>query len=319
MSLAAAAAAGVCVAKAGRGNPEEKRIPLMGVMGAFIFAGQMINFTIPGTGSSGHIGGGILLAALLGPYPAYLVMAVILLIQCLFFADGGLLAYGANLFNMGFIPCLLAFPLIFKPLTKTLNKKNLFLASLCSVVVGLQAGAAGVVLQTFFSKITVIPLSAFFLLMQPIHLAIGVVEGLITGGVLSYILQTQPEILETGLSGGEVKKRNPKKTLLVFGAATVVIAGILCLAASGLPDGLEWSLARSGAQEAEPDSPVHQALDSTVQTTALMPDYNFADRPSPGGTSVAGLTGSLLTLGLAAAVGFGLSRRRGSPKPRKPE
>ena len=76
---------------------DEKMIPLMGVLGAFIFAGQMINFTIPGTGSSGHIGGGMLLAILLGPYAAFLVIASVLVIQALFFADGGLLALGANI------------------------------------------------------------------------------------------------------------------------------------------------------------------------------------------------------------------------------
>ena len=68
---------------------EEKKIPLMGVMGAFVFAAQMINFTIPGTGSSGHIGGGLLLASILGPAPAFLVMSTVLIIQALFFADGG--------------------------------------------------------------------------------------------------------------------------------------------------------------------------------------------------------------------------------------
>ncbi len=72
----------------------------------------MINFTIPGTGSSGHIGGGILLAMLLGEFPALLTIASVLVIQCLIFADGGLLALGANIFNMGVIPCLIVFPII---------------------------------------------------------------------------------------------------------------------------------------------------------------------------------------------------------------
>ena len=85
-----------------RKNFQESRIPLMGVAGAFVFAAQMVNFAIPGTGSSGHIGGAVLLAALLGPSPAFLVMAGVLLIQALFFADGGLLAWGCNLFNLGF-------------------------------------------------------------------------------------------------------------------------------------------------------------------------------------------------------------------------
>lgn len=95
---------------------QESRIPLMGVAGAFVFAAQMVNFAIPGTGSSGHIGGAVLLAALLGPSPAFLVMAGVLLIQALFFADGGLLAWGCNLFNLGFFGCYLAYPYLFRPL-----------------------------------------------------------------------------------------------------------------------------------------------------------------------------------------------------------
>jgi cobalt/nickel transport system permease protein len=118
MTVVSVAAIGYAVKQVAGDNLDEKKIPMMGVMGALIFAGQMINFTIPGTGSSGHIGGGILLAALLGPFPALLTLASVLLIQCLFFADGGLLAYGANVFNMGVVACLLAYPFVFKPLVK---------------------------------------------------------------------------------------------------------------------------------------------------------------------------------------------------------
>ncbi len=81
-------------------------IPLMGVLGAFIFAAQMINFTIPGTGSSGHLGGGMILAILLGPHAAFLVMASVLTVQALFFADGGLLALGCNIWNLGVLSLL---------------------------------------------------------------------------------------------------------------------------------------------------------------------------------------------------------------------
>ncbi|MDR1929118.1 MAG: energy-coupling factor ABC transporter permease, partial [Treponema sp.] len=176
--------------------PDEKKVPLMGIMGAFVFAAQMINFTIPGTGSSGHIGGGVLLAALLGPFPALIVLASVLLIQCLFFADGGLLAFGCNVFNMGVTACL-AYSFVFKPLTRGgLNRKNIALASILSVVIGLQAGAFSVVLETLFSGVTELPFGAFVVLMQPIHLAIGLVEGLITAAVLWYVYGVQPELLD---------------------------------------------------------------------------------------------------------------------------
>jgi len=85
-------------------NIDNRTIPLMGVLGAFIFAAMMINFTIPGTGSSGHLGGGMILAVILGPYAAFLVMASVLIVQALFFADGGLLALGCNIWNLGIYP-----------------------------------------------------------------------------------------------------------------------------------------------------------------------------------------------------------------------
>ena len=93
-------------------NIDHKTIPLMGVFGAFIFAAQMINFTIPGTGASGHFGGGMILAAILGHYAAFLVMASVLMVQALFFADGGLLALVCNIWNLGIYPCFLVYPLL---------------------------------------------------------------------------------------------------------------------------------------------------------------------------------------------------------------
>ena len=90
----------------------------MGVMGAFIFAAQMINFSIPGTGSSGHLVGGILLSAILGPWAALITLASVLVIQCLVFADGGFMALGANILNMAALSCLVAYPLLFRPLMK---------------------------------------------------------------------------------------------------------------------------------------------------------------------------------------------------------
>lgn len=174
----------------------EKNLPMMAVAGAFTFAAQMINFTIPGTGSSGHIGGGILLVGLLGGTPAVVTLTAVLLIQCLFFADGGLLALGANIFNMGVIPCLFVCPLIFRPiLRKGVTHKRIMIASVVSCVVGLQLGAFCVVLQTLTSGVTELPFHTFVLLMQPIHLAIGFVEGIITAGILNFVYQMRPEIL----------------------------------------------------------------------------------------------------------------------------
>ncbi|MFR5880959.1 MAG: energy-coupling factor ABC transporter permease [Cloacibacillus evryensis] len=235
------------VAKIKKEELSEKKLPIMAVAGAFVFAAQKINFTIPATGSSGHIGGGILLAALLGGAPALLTISAVLVIQCLFFADGGLLALGSNIFNMGVIPCLVIYPLLFKPLMKKGTASGrLTLASVVSVVVALQLGAFSVVLETLASGITALPFSSFVLLMQPIHLAIGIVEGLVTGAVLSFVWKTRPEILESAESGDDTRRRPAEKVLAMLAALTLVTGAILSGFASD-PDGLEWSVMADGS------------------------------------------------------------------------
>src|SRR5450830_682834 len=95
-----------------------KLVPMMGVLGAFIFAAMMINFSIPGTGSSGHLDGGLMLTILLGPYAAFLVISSVLVVQAFFFADGGLLALGCNIFNLGFFPAFIAYPFIYRVIAR---------------------------------------------------------------------------------------------------------------------------------------------------------------------------------------------------------
>jgi len=141
-----AATAGLTIysARKLKGNPDEHIVPLMGVLGAFIFAAQMINFTIPATGSSGHLGGGMILAILLGPYAAFLVMASVLTIQALFFADGGLLALGCNIFNLGFFPCFIAYPFIYKKIVGEQPTQGRILAgAMASGIIALQCPVSG--------------------------------------------------------------------------------------------------------------------------------------------------------------------------------
>jgi cobalt/nickel transport system permease protein len=309
MTVVSAGALGWAVKKIAGGGMDEKRIPMMGVMGAFVFAGQMINFTIPGTGSSGHIGGGILLAALLGPGPALLTLASVLLIQCLFFADGGLLAYGCNVFNMGVISCFFAYRFLFKPIAgKGLTQGRIIAASVVSVVLGLQAGAFAVVLETLASGVTELPFGAFLVLMQPIHLAIGLIEGLVTAAVLCYVYGARPEILEANAEGTKIAAPvSTKKVLAVFAALTLAVGGGLSLFASAYPDGLEWSMEGvAGTAELERDTPLHAAAGGIVESTAFMPDYGFAgdEEGSSLGTSMAGIAGSLITVVLAGGIGF---------------
>lgn len=294
----------------------DKKIPLMGVLGAFVFAAQMINFTIPGTGSSGHIGGGILLASLLGPEAGFLTIASVLLIQCLFFADGGLLALGCNMVNMGFFACFIGFPLIYRKILKNgFTPTKIMIASIVSVVISLQLGAFGVVLETMLSGVTELPFTTFVVLMQPIHLAIGAVEGVLTGCVLIFIYNAKPELL-VGYDGSIVKENvSVKKVAVVLVVITALIGGGLSLVASSNPDGLEWSIEKvTGSTEIDRSNGVSDALGSVQESTAFLPDYAFKNSDSTMGTTVSGLIGSGITLGLAAVIGVGASKIKNSKK-----
>jgi cobalt/nickel transport system permease protein len=321
MWIASAAAIGLSVKKIAGNNDasalDEKKTPVMGIMGAFVFAGQMINFTIPGTGSSGHIGGGILLAALLGPAPALITLASVLLIQCLFFADGGLLAYGCNVFNMGVSSCIGAYTLIYRPIVKKgLTKKNITIASILAVTLGLLAGSFCVVLETLASGITELPFPVFVTMMLPIHLAIGIVEGIVTAAVLCFVHSVRPELISGAVADVKPEISFPvKKVLVIFGVLTLVIAGVLSLFASAYPDGLEWSMEKTaGTTELERDGAVYQAAADVVDKTAFMPDYGFktsGEEESPAaGTAAAGITGSIITVLLAGGLGFIISSVR---------
>ncbi len=290
----------------------EKKLPMMAVSGAFIFAAQMINFTIPGTGSSGHIGGGILLAGLLGGTPAFLTLTAVLLIQCLFFADGGLLALGANVFNMGVIPCLIIYPLIFRPLLKNgLSRSKMTAAAVLSAVVGLQLGAFGVVLETLASGVTELPFATFAGLMQPIHLAIGAVEGVITAAVLNFVYQMRPELLQSSVSGREISGNiSMRKTAAVLAILAVLVGGGLSLYASSNPDGLEWSMERTaGTTELERNGELYAAAEQIQTQTAILPDYDFASGNGTG-TSFSGLVGAFMTCVLAGGTGFVISKSK---------
>lgn len=307
----------------------EKKLPMMAVAGAFTFAAQMINFTIPGTGSSGHIGGGILLAGLLGGTPSVVTLTAVLLIQCLFFADGGLLALGANIFNMGVIPCLFVCPLIFRPiLRKGVTHKRIMIASVVSCVVGLQLGAFCVVLQTLASGVTELPFHTFVLLMQPIHLAIGFVEGIITAGILNFVYQMRPEILTDVLdrqvlsddgkaykeesAGDRAGSMSAKKVILIFAVLAILVGGGLSLYASANPDGLEWSVEKTaGAAELKEEGAVQKVLGGIQQKIAILPDYDFKNGRGKG-TSFAGVVGAGITCLLIGAAGWGISRAKGT-------
>ncbi len=292
-------------------SKDDHKIPMMAVMGAFVFVAQMINFTIPGTGSSGHIGGGILLCLILGQYPAFLSLCSVLIIQCLFFGDGGLLALGCNMFNMGVIPCFIAYPLIIKPLLKNhFNVKRLMITSLIGVIVGLELGAFAVVLETVASQITQLPFLSFVVLMLPIHLAIGLIEGIITALVVSYVYKENPQMIDHALLEQSFEHIQTKKLIQVFLVLVILIGGGLSLFASGYPDGLEWSIGGvTGNTEIEANGTVKEALADVQKTTSFLPDYNFSGSESNLGISTSGIVGGAMTLLLIGVIGYVVSKK----------
>jgi len=325
-----AATAGTIVWCAKKAQPDldDRKVPLMGVLGAFIFAAQMINFTIPGTGSSGHIGGSILLAILLGPHAAFLTIASVLVVQALFFADGGLLALGCNIFNLGFFPCFLAYPLLYRPLAGSgQNQRRVVVGAILAAIVGLQLGALGVVVETVYSGLIALPLKTFLWAMLPIHLAIGLVEGVVTAIVVLFVRQARPEILDCAAGVRPLGALPIAKVLAGLAAAAVLTGGVFSWFASTFPDGLEWSLAHaSGSEEmAAPTEGIHGQLASLQEKTAVLPGYGFktgeqeaAAHPTgppawpavDPGTSVAGLVGGGLTLVLTIGLGLLFRKRR---------
>jgi cobalt/nickel transport system permease protein len=321
-----AAAAGTLgySAKKAKTDLSDQKVPLMGVLGAFIFAVQMITFTIPGTGSSGHLGGGMILAILLGPYMALLTLSSVLMVQALIFSDGGLLALGCNIINLGFFPCFIAYPLIYLRIAgRRPSRYRILLGSILAATIGLQLGSLGVVIETVGSGIAELPFIAFAVLMQPIHLAIGVIEGVVTAVVIVFVWRARPEILGESSSGRLPEDLPIKNVLIGFLAATVLTGGILIWFASTHPDGLEWAIDRvTGSKTIQaPDAAIHGLAARIQEKTAQLPDYDYplAGSPDTGkasgtlmpGKALSGLVGGALTLLVVVLIGVVLKKRAG--------
>jgi cobalt/nickel transport system permease protein len=196
------AAAGIAVAagsvayavKATNKKMGEKQIPLMGVLAAFIFAAQMLNFPVAG-GTSGHLIGAALAAILLGPWSGVLIMTCVLIVQSLIFQDGGLLALGANIFNMGIVPCFVGYYL-YRGIALPFRKRKLGI-----MVGGSLAAWISVVMASVFCALELaisgtVPLGVALPAMAGVHALIGIGEGLITAAVLVLVLATRADLLE---------------------------------------------------------------------------------------------------------------------------
>ncbi len=331
MYAASGVAAGISIHRLKR-DDEPQKLPVMAVTAALVFAGQMINYTIPGTGSSGHMCGGMLLSALLGPQAGFLSMIVILAIQCLFFADGGLMALGANIWNMAFYGCFVGYYLIWRPIMQSRRQREgrsgqrakIIAASIIGCIVTLQLGAFSVALETSLSGITELPFGSFVALMQPIHLAIGLIEGLITSAVLLFVYESRPELLQcVGTEEEKGSRRSLKAVVAILAVVALLVGGGLSLLASSNPDGLEWALfgneekgyaANMGLDEDNfgVSSKAADTAGAIQERTSFLPDYAFANNDTAVGTTVSGVVGSVMVAGVAMLICFtgGFFRRK---------
>jgi cobalt/nickel transport system permease protein len=174
---------------------DDRRVPLMGVMGAFVFAAQMVNFPVPLVpGTSGHLGGGFLLGVLLGAPSGVIIMTSVLVVQALVFQDGGLEALGANVFNMGIIGCFLG-GLVRQVMLKRGPGLAIDILSFLGAVVTVVAGATSAVFMLGFSGSlpSTVSLGYALVAMDAVHLPIGVIEGLVSVAVIRFVMRTRAE------------------------------------------------------------------------------------------------------------------------------
>jgi len=268
----------------------EKQIPLMGVMAAFIFAAQMLNFPIAG-GTSGHFLGGSLAAIVLGPWAGILVMTAVVGVQALLFQDGGLLVMGANIFNMGIITSVIGFGLYRMVVSRKRGLRIAFAG--IGAWIATMAAALFTALQLWLSGTT--RLEIVVPAMLGVHVLIGLGEALITMAALTYIEQTRPDLL-----GIENSKDAGGRGWIVAGILVSLIAIFISPLASSNPDGLEKVAKDLGF--------LNQGLGSPYQ---ILPDYTV---PFFGETALstvmAGIVGAVVIAGLIILVGRNLRRKR---------
>jgi cobalt/nickel transport system permease protein len=301
-----------------------EKTALMGILGAFVFAAQMVNIQLPAMpGTSGHMVGAVLLAIILGPHLAAIVISSVVIVQCLIFQDGGLLALGCNIINMGLVPVYVGY-FLYKAVTRgRFSPVSAFIGAMVACVLSVEAGAALVCIEAGLSGVLVVPFGTFLITMLGVHFLVGVVEGLITVAVLAYLQQVRPDIVQDALEG---KVRLSKKMVMVtFIIFTVLIGAGLSLLASGFPDGLEWSYAE------RPDEPEFKtavenkdskiaAVDDFQSKYSPLPDYtvrgselgtlNREIEASSGWTSFAGVTGAAVTMAIIWLLAYLLRKRK---------
>jgi len=269
----------------------EREAPLMGVLAAAIFAGQMLNFTVTG-GTSGHLLGAALAAILVGPWAAMLVMTAVVATQALIFQDGGLVVLGANLFNMAVVGVAVGYT-VYRLVQKLAGGQRWgiltggFLAAWASIFIASLSCALQLSLSGTSPAQIAVPA------MAGIHALIGIGEGLITFGALAFVLTARPDILSSAQAPAK-KSRG----LLVGGVALSLLLAVLSPLASSHPDGLEWVAEQSGFLDA-----------ARAPWFNIIPDYVLPGIQNEAlATILAGVIGVMIVL--AAISGLNLSRRR---------
>jgi cobalt/nickel transport system permease protein len=299
-ALLSAAGVGLALRQARRTLPP-RRVPLLGLAAAFLFAAQMVNFPVAG-GTSGHLMGGVLVAALLGPSAAIVVLTTVLIVQCFLFADGGVLALGANVFNMGIVGAAGGYA-IYRLVCRGLPGARgqvaaIAFAGWCSTVL------AAVCCAGELAWSGTVAWSAGFTAMASVHMVIGIGEGLISALVFLAIQRVRPEL--AGEINGPAPTR-PWGELAAYGLLAMLgIAIFVAPFACPWPDGLESVAARLGFG--------HEAAAAIIR--APTPGYQVPGvHWAAGATALAGAVGTLVAFGLALALARSLVRKpaEGSP------
>ncbi len=192
--VAAAGGVGAALRQTGK-YLSERQVPLAGLVAAFVFAAQMFNFPVI-SGMSGHLMGGVLAAVLIGPWAGFIVIAVVLLVQGIFFADGGLTALGLNIFNLGFIGALGGYA-IYRVLLKALpkNENGVIIAAGLAAGISVPLAALGFVIQFAIGGTVDLSMGTVLTAMVGTHILIGIGEGLITAMVIGAVIRSRPDLV----------------------------------------------------------------------------------------------------------------------------
>jgi len=265
----------------------ERQVPMMGVLAAAIFAGQMLNFTVIG-GTSGHLMGAALATILLGPWAAILVMTTVVGVQALIFQDGGLLVLGANIFNMGIIGVSVSY-FIYHSCRKLFGERSwsIFTSGFIAAWFSVMVTSVAVALQLSLSGTS--PANITVPAMAGIHALIGIGEGLITFGALVMMYSARPDLVTT-----HEKRPVGGGALWVAGLVIALALAIASPLASTNPDGLERVAGQYGFLQTAQDAPFN-----------LIPDYVVPGISSEAlATILAGIIGALIVFSVTMAVAY---------------